>query len=133
MPNEAPQARTIAPDMETLKTFQREQINAWREQAASQPVEVDGLRFDADAAARSNIADMATAIANGVAPDPIAWRDADDVTRSLTQAEFLTMATTVMAQFQGAYQHSFALKDQVSAADTLAGVRAVTWGASPAQ
>lgn len=117
-------------DLPALRDFQRQEINRWRSQAASTPIEVEGMRFDADAAARSNIADMSTAIANGVAPATIQWRDADDITRELTPAQFLTVATAVMAQFQAAYQRSFALKDAVAAAETPAAVRAATWDAA---
>lgn len=122
--------REIGPDLATLKRRQRDEINQARETAGSQPVTVAGIRYDADAAARANITGTAAAVANGASAATIRWRDADDVTRQLTPAEFVAMATAVMGQYQAAFEHSFVLKDQVTAATTPAQVRAVVWDRS---
>ncbi|WP_109994940.1 DUF4376 domain-containing protein [Salinisphaera sp. LB1] len=117
----------VGKSLDDIKSDRKVDVNGWRDNAASLPVVIDGVRYDADELSQTRIAAMATAVANGRAPDTIQWRDADNVTRSLTQDDFMTLATTMMTQVQAAFQTSFTLKDDIDSAETAVDVRAVKW------
>jgi hypothetical protein len=123
----APPAPTDAEKLTSAKAAQTVVIDAARAQAAAAPVTVYGAPYDADPASQARITAMATAVANNAAPATIQWRDANNRTQNLSPAQFMAMARAVMAQVEGAYNRSFALKDQIAAATTVAAVAAVVW------
>lgn len=112
------------------KKDKKKEIETARDAWGARIIVVDGISYDADRTSQLNITSMATAIANGVAPATIDWRDADNITRSLTNTEFMAVAQAVMAQVLAAYTTSFSLKDQLNSTTTVAEVDAIVWPAS---
>jgi hypothetical protein len=75
-------------------------------------VTVDGMTFDADDESRSNVTGVLSAVSAGVpVPFPVDWRDAANNTQSLTQAQLVTLAATMMAAVTALYDKSWVLKD----------------------
>jgi hypothetical protein len=88
-------------------------VNVERERRkAVLTVTVDGVVFDADGESRSNIAGILSAVSSGLPVTfPHDWRDAGNVTRSLSQAQLVTLAGTMMGAMKALYDASWTLKD----------------------
>ncbi len=124
-------AQTPDPEftLQELKDKKKVEINAWREEAlGALTVDHGGNTYDADKLARENLTSTLTAIQAGVSvPDPIDWRDASDVTRSLSHTDLNTICGLMFAAVDAAYNHSWDLKGDVDAAADESAVDAIVW------
>ncbi len=115
--------------LQELKDKKKVEINGWREDAlAALTVDHGGNTYDADKLARENLTSTLTAIQAGVAvPNPLDWRDATDVTRSLAHTDLNTICGLMFAAVDTAYNHSWDLKADVDAAADESAVNAIVW------
>lgn len=113
-----------------LQVDEKDRINAERDRRiASLTVELDGVTYDADIEARANLTSTVSAINANVipVPDPLDWRDANNVTRQLSHLKVLELAGLMFAAVDVVYKTSWDLKAQIDAAPDLATAQAVTW------
>lgn len=115
--------------LQEMKDRKKDEINGWRDSALTAlTVDHGGNTFDADKLARENLTSTLTAIQAGVAvPDPLDWRDATDVTRSLAHTDLTTICGLMFSAVDTAYNHSWTLKGDVDAAADESAVNAVVW------
>lgn len=73
-------------------------VDAERDRRVEAPIEVDGIRFDADKSSREKIAAVVTVIAAGSGPETIDWTDADNVDRTRTAAGMVALAGALVAR-----------------------------------
>jgi hypothetical protein len=121
---------SIVGKLDRLKQMKKAEVNEERgERLSTLTVDLDGMTFDADAQARESIMGTVSAINSGVipVPDPISWRDVNNVTQSLTHLKLLELAGLIFAAVQTVYQTSWTLKSNVDAAGTIEAVNAITW------
>lgn len=115
--------------LQEMKDNKKQEINLWRDGALSAlTVDHGGNTFDADKASRDNLTSVQAAIQAGVAvPNPMDWRDASDVTRSLSHTDLNTLSGLMFAAVNVAYSHSWDLKADADAAASEAAVNAIVW------
>ncbi len=91
-------------------------------------VEYQGNTYDADAAAQANVNRVINGVTARLAlPQTINWRDADNVTRTLTQNDVFRLGELMLMHVQIIYETSWALKEAIEAAPTLEAAQAITW------
>lgn len=115
---------------EALKDSEKERIDKERdERLNSLTIDLDGMTFDADEKARANITSTVTAINAGVipVPDPINWRDHNNVTQSLSHLKLLELAGIAFAAVDAIYDTSWDLKAQIDSAPDIATAQTITW------
>ena len=121
----------IVPDaIETLegrKYLKRAEIKAQRNAhilaAGATPVGV----FDTTPESMANITSVVVMLLAAPMLASINFTLANNSRPSIARADFLTAAQTVAAQVQGVYDHGAALRAQIDAATTIAGVEAIVW------
>jgi len=115
--------------LQEMKDNKKVEINQWREDALTAlTVDHGGNTYDADKLARENLTSTLTAIQAGVAvPDPLDWRDASDVTRSLAHTDLTTVCGLMFSAVDTAYNHSWDLKADTDAAADETAVNAIVW------
>ena len=99
-------------------------IDADRDVRVEAPIEVDGIRFDADRASREKIAAVVTVIAAGSGPETIGWTDADNVDRTRTAAGMVALAGALVARADRLHRAARAHKAALRALETLDAVEA---------
>ena len=115
--------------LQEYKDKKKEEINQWRATAlATMTVDLDGVTYDADETAQANVSRTVTAINSGIAvPDPIDWRDANNVTQQLSHLKIVELAGLMFASVEAAYATSWSRKAVVDAAVDEAAIDAVVW------
>jgi len=86
------------------------------------PVQV---RDDRDIQNINGVATAALAAVLASSGTTFKFRDANDVTHTLTAAEAITMASTVLSKLTAVYDHSWTLKDDIENAADLTALRAI--------
>ena len=127
-----PPAELAAEALSAAKLDKRAEIDQARKTAEAQgftfnfPDNTSGtiqIRHTDDKANISGLVMGAQANPGGV----FQFRDGEDVSHSLTAADVIAMGNAVQSFITGNYAQSWALKDQVEAATTVAEVEAITW------
>ena len=122
MPIDAPMPEI---DLSAKKAIKYAQIEQERDAAASANVVVFGRPWTADIRSQMLLGQAIT-LANAGLPLPPGWRDANDGVMPITGInDLLAIAGAIAAQVQNAYAESWARKDALAAATTLAEIDAV--------
>ena len=125
-----PTAAEISSEYEqVLKSAEKTRINTERAARLERlTVEYQGNTYDADAAAQANVNRVINGVTARLAlPQTINWRDADNVTRTLTQNDVFRLGELMLMHVQIIYETSWALKEAIEAAPTLEAAQAITW------
>jgi hypothetical protein len=127
------QEQTAAPTLEQLKSAKWAQMKDARRAAIRAPLVTPYGTFDADDAARLNIAQTAQfaqtaaqTISPGATP-AIDFTRYDNTIVTLTAQQMIEVALALANQVQGAYARGRAVRAAIYAATTAAAVEAVTW------
>lgn len=117
-----------ATQLPALKENQKRQITRWRDEAKIQSVDYSGNTYDADLISQANLNSTLTTIQAGVVvPNPLPWRDANNVTQSLSHIQLAELSAVMFTQVNDAYSHSWDLKIQVDNATDEASINAIAW------
>lgn len=111
---------------EELIVVKRDETNLERERRfLSVTVTMNGWVFDGDPISANNITGILAANSAGIpVPWPLMWRGADNINRSVSQADMVTLAALIMQRIQTIYAESWYLKDTIIPAMAAAGTLA---------
>lgn len=112
--------------LDMLKALRWAQMKQMRDFSAAQPIDVDGLRFDADARSVDNIrgAIQGMEIAGATS---IAWTLFDNSVVTLTLEELRAVGVAILSRVDVCYQRARELRDQIEAATAPEAVAAIVW------
>jgi hypothetical protein len=102
-----------APNYAAIGAQKIKEVNAERKSRLNDiTATVGGNTFDGDEESVRNLSSILVAASSGVPiPWPIEWRGADNVIRTLTHVEAVTLAAMLMQEVQRVYSASWRIKD----------------------
>lgn len=117
---------TLPSDLTLARDLRWAQMKQMRDFAASQPIDVNGQRFDADAKSVDNIrgAIQGMEIAGATS---IAWTLFDNSVTTLTLDQLRAVGVAILSRVDACYQKARDLRTQIEAATTVEAVAAVVW------
>lgn len=123
--------RPFEPSLDNLKLAKRALIEQWRDDVCTAGVTatVGGTphRWQSDTRSQAILGNCITLASVGAIPCPPVWRDADNINVSVTLPDLKLIAGTIAYVTQQAFAHSWELKSQLDAAQTLQEIDAVVW------
>lgn len=122
-------AGSLAPlpsSLDMLKALRWAQMKQMRDFAAMQPIDVDGVRFDADPKSVDNVRGAIQGMEIAGA-ESIAWTLYDNTVRVMTLEELRQLGAAIMARVDACYQVARDLRSQIESASTAEAVAAVVW------
>lgn len=122
------ESRSMVPNLEEIRKAAWDRLKAVRYQKMAVAPTPWG-EFDADEVGKANITGMATSLMlmGDQAPETIAWRIHDNTTATLTRDEFFNASLLVSQHVASIYAQSWALQEQINAAETIEDIEAVQW------
>lgn len=115
------------PSIESLRAEKRIEVEQHRNNVCFKPVSVIGYLWQADQRSQDLLSSAIMLAQIGAAPTPSTWRTLDNQDISVTLDNLKAIAAAIALQTQGAYQHSWDLKQLILQATTQEELDQVIW------
>lgn len=123
--------RPYEPSLATLKESKKVEIEQWRDEVCAGGVTatVGGVQhiWQSDARSQALLGNCITLAGAGAIPCPPVWRSAENINVSVTLDDLKLIAGTIAAVTQQAFAHSWLLKAQLDAAQTVQEIDSIAW------
>jgi hypothetical protein len=112
-----------------LKQNRKDFINRERERVFSEGFEHNGVIYDCDDIAKTNVTGLVAAITAGISlPENFTWRSKDNKNIPMTSEDVVLLGTAMMIYRNTVMNKSWALKDLIDSKTTKAAINNIDWG-----
>lgn len=114
--------------LETIKNQRKNFINSERDRVMNEGVEYQGVLFDCDDQAKTDVTGVITGIIAGIPlPENFTWRSKENYDIPMESEDVMNLGVAIMNYRHAILKHSWELKDLIDSKTTKTDVNAITW------